>query len=127
VLAARFIGPHHGLVPVVAEVDKTLEALPEIGDLWKRLPRLLEQSTLADGHFSTFTGLTEAEQEAVLRDWGASSLLPRRQIFHGLRDLLVSHFYFQPASWPLIHYEGPWVERFQLLVHAPRFPVEVQE
>ena len=126
VLAERFIGPRHALVPVVAEVDQTLEALPEVGALWKRLPRLLEESTLADGHFSPFTSLSAAEQEAVLWAWAGASLLPRRQIFHGLRDLLVSHFYFQAASWSAIRYDGPWIGRLPLPVHDPRFPVEVE-
>jgi hypothetical protein len=127
VLSFHFIGPEFEKVDVVREVDKTLEALPEIGDLWKRLPRLLENSTLADGHFGVFTALEEKEQEAVLMAWATSSLLARRQIYHGLRDLLLSHYYFSPASWPSIGYGGPWVERYPLPVHPPRFEAEVQE
>lgn len=126
ILAARFIGPRHSLARVVEEVDKTLDALPEVGDLWRRLPRILETSTLADGHFAPFSELSPEEQEAVLWNWASSSILERRQIFHGLRDLIVSHFYFQPASWPDIRYEGPWVGRLDLPVHEPRFPVEVE-
>lgn len=126
ILASHFIGPDFEKVAVVEEVDKTLQALPEIGDLWKHLPRVLENSTLADGHFQPFSALDEVKQAQILMEWANSSLLARRQIYHGLRDLLLSHYYFSPASWPSIGYGGPWVDRYALPVHPPRFEVEVQ-
>lgn len=125
-LAARFIGPDHGLVDVPLEVDRTLAALPEVGELWRRLPRLIESAPLLEGYFSGFSGLSVSEQEAFLQGWAASELLQKRQIYNGLRALILSHYYFQPVSWPAIRYAGPWVGRLILPVHSLRFPLEVR-
>lgn len=122
-LTERFVGSLHDRVDVAKELDATLHALPEIGALWVRLPLLLEQSSRLNG--GAFSSLSAPEQEAILQEWANSPLALRRQIYHGLRDLIVSHFYMHPASWADIHYEGPWVGRLDLPVHPLRFPVEV--
>ena len=121
VLAERFIGPDHAAVPVMEEIDATLAALPEVGEVWRKLPLLFERAPLIDGYMQPFTALGAADQEAVLEGRAAASKLVRRQIYRGLHDLIVSHFYMHAASWPLIRYGGPWVGRIELPVHAPRF------
>jgi hypothetical protein len=125
-LAECFIGPDHVLVDVPLEVDKTLAALPEVGELWKRLPKLIEAAPLVEGYFSGFTALSAEDKEKFLAGWAASERLEKRQVFNGLRALILSHYYFDPASWPAIRYAGPWVGRIDLPIHAPRFPLEVQ-
>ncbi|HND30451.1 MAG TPA: hypothetical protein PLA94_10650 [Myxococcota bacterium] len=125
-LAECFIGPDHALVDIPLEVDHTLAALPEVGELWRRLPKLIEAAPLLEGYFSGFTALSPEDREKFLMGWAASERLEKRQIFNGLRALILSHFYFQPASWTAIGYAGPWVGRMDLPILAPRFPLEVQ-
>jgi hypothetical protein len=125
-IAEAVIGKAWVKAPVVEELDKTLAALPEVGELWKYLPLFLEQSTRLDGHFEAFSELTIELRQEVLMSWGTSTLLEQRQIYHALRDLLLSHFYFQPESWEDIFYSGPWIGRFALSPFPLRFPMAVQ-
>lgn len=121
-LAARFVGEAQAAaVPVMEELDQTLAALPEVGEVWRRLPLVFERAPLLDGGLSPFTGLPAAEQEALIAAWLASERAWQRRVIRGLRDLICSHAYMHPASWALIRYGGPWVGRIDLPVHAPRF------
>ena len=122
VLAARLVGEGPAMaVPVMEEIDQTLLALPEVGEVWRRLPLVFERAPLLAGGLSPFTGLPAAEQEALIAAWLAAEAGWKRRIIRGLRDLICSHVYMHPASWAAIRYDGPWVGRIALPVHAPRF------
>lgn len=126
-LARDFIGPGADRVPVLAAVDETLGALGgELARLWPLLPRLVEHTTVLEGQLGAYSTLSDAARAEVLAAWGASSIVLRRQVYRGLHDLLLAHYYFDPASWPDIGYQGPWLQRFSLPVNPPRFPVVVK-
>ena len=125
-IAEAVIGPDWHIAPVIQELDKTLSALPEVGKLWRYLPAIVEQLARTETGGTAFSDLSVAERQRVLMVWASSRTLEKRQIYHGLRDLLLSHFYFQPQSWAAIAYGGPWVGRIPMPPHPLRFPVDVE-
>lgn len=66
------------------------------------------------GGVGLFTPLRFSRQSveartAVLQEWEASVLSPKRQIFQALRRTVVFTWASQPRNWGQLAYEGPWV------------------
>jgi hypothetical protein len=64
-----------------------------------------------DFRLSTFTGLSDADQDSYLRGWAESRYEIRRLTFRALKNLSMLGYYSQDATWKGIHYGGPWVPR----------------
>ncbi len=60
---------------------------------------------------STFTSLSDAEQDDVLRAWSRSNYEIGRLGFRALKNLSMLGYYSQDVVWPFIHYRGPWAPR----------------
>jgi hypothetical protein len=60
---------------------------------------------------STFTGLSDTDQDEVLRRWSRSNYEIGRIGFRALKNLSMLGYYSQDVVWPFIHYRGPWVPR----------------
>ncbi|MBI3785407.1 MAG: gluconate 2-dehydrogenase subunit 3 family protein [Deltaproteobacteria bacterium] len=60
---------------------------------------------------STFTGLAASEQDEYIRGWATSPRDLRRLAFRALKNLSMLGYYSQDATWPALHYPGPWVPR----------------
>jgi hypothetical protein len=71
---------------------------------------------LCIGKPARFTGLGEAWQDVYLADWAESSLQTRRVIFQAVKNLSMLGYYAQDATWPGIHYAGPWAPRPRRMV-----------
>jgi hypothetical protein len=63
------------------------------------------------GKLSTFTGLSDEWQDAYIAGWAESRFQMRRTAFQAFKNLSMLGYYSQDATWPAIHYQGPWVPR----------------
>lgn len=107
-------------------VEALQESLAWIDDerrpLIAALPMLFDQaSRVLVPTFAAFRDLSPEGQRACVEDWAASPLALRRQIYGGLRQLLLAHAYADPATWAEIGYPGPWLGRIELPVLPLRF------
>src|SRR5262245_15128358 len=60
------------------------------------------------GKLSSFSGLTPTWQDLYLDGWEQSRFHTRRIAFQALKNLSMLGYYSQDATWPAIHYTGPW-------------------
>lgn len=122
VLAAVY-GPGSERCDAVAALEQSLAWIDdERRPLIAALPMLFDQaSRVLVPTFAAFRNLTPEAQRAAVGDWAASPLALRRQIYGGLRQLLLAHAYADPATWDAIGYPGPWLGRIELPVHPLRF------
>ncbi len=60
---------------------------------------------------ATFSGLTPQWQDAYLPGWEDSRFHTRRIAFQAFKNLAMLGYYSQDATWPAIHYGGPWVPK----------------
>lgn len=63
------------------------------------------------GRPSTFSGLTAQWQDAYLAGWADSRFHTRRIAFQAFKNLTMLGYYSQDATWPAIHYGGPWAPK----------------
>jgi hypothetical protein len=68
------------------------------------------------GQPARYTGLDPAWQDIYLNDWADSRFQTRRLVFQAVKNLSMLGYYAQDASWPGIHYGGPWVPRPRRIV-----------
>jgi len=61
--------------------------------------------------WSTFTALGAADQDAYLAGWEQSRYEFRQLAFRAVKNLALLGYYAQDATWPGIHYGGPWAPR----------------
>ncbi|MBX3025410.1 hypothetical protein KF840_10955 [bacterium] len=66
---------------------------------------------LCIGQPARFTRMNANWQDVYLQDWADSGLQARRLVFQALKNLSMLGYYAQDATWPGIHYSGPWVVR----------------
>lgn len=77
--------------------------------------QLLEHVPPLYGHAHRFTALAPAARAEVFSRMLASDNATLRQIAFALKQMTHLFYYANPATWPRIHYDGPFVE-------APRPP-----
>jgi hypothetical protein len=63
------------------------------------------------GKLSTFSGLPAPWQDAYLAGWADSRFHTRRIAFQAFKNLAMLGYYSQDATWPGIHYQGPWAPK----------------
>ncbi len=63
------------------------------------------------GKPSSFTGLSPQWQDAYLSGWADSRFATRRLAFQAFKNLSMLGYYSQDATWPAIHYQGPWAPK----------------
>ena len=71
----------------------------------------------------TFTEMDEEAQKAYVDGWRTSSLVFRRGLNMAIRNICLSGYYLQSATWPAIGYKGPWIGRVHIPEVAMRFPL----
>lgn len=105
---------------VAANVDRFLVGMPEstLGQL-DLLFVALEQIPLRYGHLSRFTRLDVSARLSVLTSLRAEPA-PARDLYRGVRDLVLLGAYQDPVMWPALGYEGPMVPRSEGLVSRGR-------
>lgn len=105
--------PHFADTAALSTIDTALQQLPP--DVPQRLSwalLLFEYGPLFFvGRPSTFSGLTPQWQDAYLAGWADSRISTRRIAFQAFKNLAMLGYYSQDATWPGIHYAGPWVPR----------------
>lgn len=73
--------------------------------------RLFEYGPIVfDLSFSRFSRMGNAQKDASLEAWRTSRLALRRRAFLALRNLAFLGYYSQPETWPLIGYQGPFLD-----------------
>jgi hypothetical protein len=68
------------------------------------------------GKPATFGGLPKPWQDAYLEGWAESRFHIRRIAFQAFKNLAMLGYYSQDATWPGIHYQGPWAPRPRRIV-----------
>ena len=68
------------------------------------------------GKPSTFSGLPTEWQDAYLSGWAQSRFHTRRIAFQAFKNLSMLGYYSQDATWPAIHYQGPWAPKARRVV-----------
>lgn len=63
------------------------------------------------GKLSTFSSLPPEWQDAYIAGWAESRFHTRRIAFQALKNLSMLGYYSQDATWPAIHYGGPWAPK----------------
>jgi hypothetical protein len=63
------------------------------------------------GQPARFTNLEPEWQDIYLSGWADSRFHVRRIVFQALKNLAMLGYYAQDATWPGIHYAGPWAPR----------------
>lgn len=63
------------------------------------------------GQPARYSGLEAGWQDIYLTDWAESRLQTRRLVFQAVKNLSMLGYYAQDATWPGIHYAGPWAPR----------------
>jgi hypothetical protein len=105
--------PRFADTAALATVDTALRQLPP------DIPRQLSWALvlfeygppLFIGKAASFTALTPEWQDVYLSDWADSRFATRRIAFQAFKNLAMLGYYAQDATWPAIHYQGPWVAR----------------
>lgn len=70
------------------------------------------------GKPSTFSGLPTNWQDAYLEGWASSRFHTRRIAFQAFKNLAMLGYYSQDATWPGIHYQGPWVPKPRRMIES---------
>lgn len=93
----------------IATIDALCASLdPSITAPLPTLLRVVDYAPFVfDLHFTRFTRMTPAEQDASLAGWMRSRFALRRQAFLALRNLALLGYYSQDETWPMIGYAGP--------------------
>lgn len=104
--------PPASALGVPAAIDRYMATSdPELSGPFRQLLLVLEHGTTVFGFkFRRFTELSHAERTDYLTRWAGSSLGIQRQGFMGLKKLVNTFYYIEPASWQGIGYAGPWVK-----------------
>jgi hypothetical protein len=63
------------------------------------------------GKLATFSSLSPEWQDLYLDGWAQSRFHTRRIAFQALKNLSMLGYYSQDATWPGIHYTGPWAPK----------------
>jgi hypothetical protein len=63
------------------------------------------------GKLSAFTGLSDEWQDAYITSWADSRFQTCRIAFQAFKNLSMLGYYSQDATWPAIHYGGPWAPK----------------
>jgi hypothetical protein len=63
------------------------------------------------GQLATFDWLSPEWQDVYLGGWADSRFHVRRLAFQAFKNLTMLGYYAQDATWPGIHYQGPWAPR----------------
>lgn len=63
------------------------------------------------GKPSSYSGLSPEWQDVYLADWADSRFATRRLAFQAFKNLSMLGYYSQDATWPAIHYHGPWAPK----------------
>jgi len=63
------------------------------------------------GKLATFSGLSPEWQDLYLGGWADSRFHTRRIAFQAFKNLAMLGYYAQDATWPAIHYQGPWAPK----------------
>lgn len=123
VLLRTILGSNGPQTDAIRALGETLGYIePERQALIAQLPAILDQgSRFLVPTYRAWSALNEADRVAALEDWRTSPLGFRRQIYNGLRQLLLFHAYTDPTAWPDAGYPGPWLGRVDLPRIALRF------
>jgi hypothetical protein len=70
------------------------------------------------GKLSTFSGLSPEWQDAYIAGWADSRFHTRRIAFQALKNLSMLGYYSQDATWPAIHYDGPWAPKPRRVIES---------
>jgi hypothetical protein len=92
-------------------LDDVLGAFPaatqaELSQLLAILSAAPGRAALAGLHVS-WPRANTAQIQSALQGMRVSSLAPRQQAYHALRDLTNAAYYADPSAWPLMGYPGP--------------------
>ncbi len=92
-------------------LDDVLSAFPaatqtELSQLLAILASVPGRAALAGLHVS-WPRANTAQLQSALQGMRVSSLAPRQQAYHALRDLTNAAYYADPQAWPLMGYPGP--------------------
>jgi hypothetical protein len=63
------------------------------------------------GQPARYSRLAPAWQDIYLDGWAQSRFQTRRLVFQAVKNLSMLGYYAQDATWPGIHYGGPWAPR----------------
>jgi len=63
------------------------------------------------GALSTYSGLAPEWQDVYIDGWADSRFQTRRIAFQAFKNLSMLGYYSQDATWPAIHYGGPWAPK----------------
>jgi hypothetical protein len=101
-------------------IDHALRQLPEAtrGQLSWALLIFQYAPPLFGAGLATFTGLSEENQDAYLRQWEHSGLETLGIAFRAFKNLCMLGYYAHDATWKSIHYDGPWVPRPRRVAEA---------
>jgi hypothetical protein len=70
------------------------------------------------GKLATFGGLSPEWQDLYLAGWADSRFHIRRIAFQAFKNLAMLGYYAQDATWPAIHYQGPWAPKPRRVVSS---------
>lgn len=92
-------------------LDGVLSAFPaatqaELSQLLAILAAAPGRAALAGLHVA-WPRANTAQLQSALQGMRLSSLAPRQQAYHALRDLTNAAYYADPQAWPLMGYPGP--------------------
>ena len=105
---------------VVRRADADLAALedPAARAGLRQALALLEYGTPAHGYVRPFSILAAADQDRVLDGFARSRWETPRVAFAVVKLLASYYYYTDPATWPALGYDGPWVGRLPMPVYA---------
>ena len=105
--------PRFGDTPALRSIDTALLQLPpEVPQQLSYALLLFEYAPpLFLGRASTYTGLAPQWQDLYLDGWAGSRFHTCRLAFQAFKNLSMLGYYSQDATWPAIHYTGPWAPK----------------
>ena len=129
----RVVRPAAG-APTAAEARVALRVDHEIGVQGEAFARdmrdglsVIAYSGLFEGKFRSFSKLSSADRDAVLRGMMRSRFGWRRASFQGLKQLVMFYYYADDRTWPSTGYDGPWVARRTIPATDRNFPFPTLE
>lgn len=105
--------PRFGDTAALQTIDTALLQLPQDVPQQLSFALLLFEygPPLFIGKPSSFSGLTPQWQDLYLDGWEQSRFHTRRVAFQAVKNLSMLGYYAQDATWPAIHYAGPWAPK----------------
>jgi hypothetical protein len=97
---------------VAERIDRELTFHPpKLQEDVKAALLVVEHGGLLHGSSTRFTRLGEPERDAVLQRMAVEGNEIERQVLSSLKLLALFFYYCDDATWPAIHYDGPFAAR----------------